>query len=147
MWALVAAASGLSSGSLALELSCSKACGILPDQGLNPCLLHWQVDSLPLSHQRSPVYLFLMETLIRKAFFLPNNKEMQNYTVTDLVSPAKEAPFLIASFNAKWNCSVMSDSATPWTVAYEAPLSMGFSRQEYWSGLPLPSPHSVPERR
>ena len=34
----------------------------------------------------------------------------------------------------------MSDSATPWTVACQAPLSMGFSRQEYWSGLPLPSP-------
>ena len=30
--------------------------------------------------------------------------------------------------------------ATPWTAAYKAPLSMGFSRQEYWSGLPLPSP-------
>ena len=30
--------------------------------------------------------------------------------------------------------------ATPWTVAYQAPLSMRFSRQEYWSGLPFPSP-------
>ena len=30
--------------------------------------------------------------------------------------------------------------ATPWTVAYQAPLSLGFSRQEYWSGLPFPSP-------
>ena len=30
--------------------------------------------------------------------------------------------------------------ATPWTVAYQAPPSMGFSRQEYWSGLPFPSP-------
>ena len=30
--------------------------------------------------------------------------------------------------------------ATPWTVAYRAPPSMGFSKQEYWSGLPLPSP-------
>ena len=29
---------------------------------------------------------------------------------------------------------------TPWTVAYQPPLSMGFSRQEYWSGVPLPSP-------
>ena len=29
---------------------------------------------------------------------------------------------------------------TPWTVAYQAPPSMGFSRQEYWSGLPFPSP-------
>ena len=31
--------------------------------------------------------------------------------------------------------------ATPWTVACQAPLSMGFSRQEYWSGLPFPFPH------
>ena len=30
--------------------------------------------------------------------------------------------------------------ATPWTAAYQAPLSMGFARQEYWSGVPLPSP-------
>ena len=37
---------------------------------------------------------------------------------------------------------VKSDSATPWTTAYQAPLSMGFSRQEYWSGLPLLSPLS-----
>ena len=34
--------------------------------------------------------------------------------------------------------------ATPWTAAYQAPLSMGFSRQEYWSGLPLPSPQVAP---
>ena len=32
--------------------------------------------------------------------------------------------------------------ATPWTAAYQAPPSMGFSRQEYWSGVPLPSPES-----
>ena len=35
-------------------LSCFVACGIFPDQGLNPCLLHWQADSLPLSHEGSP---------------------------------------------------------------------------------------------
>ena len=34
---------------------------------------------------------------------------------------------------------------TPWTGAYEAPPSMGFSRQEYWSGLPLPSPGDLPD--
>ena len=33
---------------------------------------------------------------------------------------------------------------TPWTAAYQAPLSMGFSRQEYWSGLPFPSPGDLP---
>ena len=34
--------------------------------------------------------------------------------------------------------------ATPWTVACQAPLSMGFSRHEYWSGLPFPSPGDLP---
>ena len=34
--------------------------------------------------------------------------------------------------------------ATPWTVACQAPLSMGFSKQEYWSGLPFPSPGDLP---
>ena len=34
--------------------------------------------------------------------------------------------------------------ATPWTVAYQAPQSMRFSRQEYWSGLPFPSPGDLP---
>ena len=52
-------------------------------------------------------------------------------------------------YNVKWNkCnkiklwSLVTKScptlATPWTVAHQAPLSMGFSRQEYWSGLPFP---------
>ena len=36
-------------------------------------------------------------------------------------------------------------SATPWTVAYQAPPSMGFSRQDYWSGLPFPSPEDLPD--
>ena len=35
--------------------------------------------------------------------------------------------------------------ATPWTVAYQASPSMGFSRQEYWSGLPFPSPGDLPD--
>ena len=34
--------------------------------------------------------------------------------------------------------------ATPWAVAYQASLSMGFSRQQYWSGLPFPSPGDLP---
>ena len=40
--------------------------------------------------------------------------------------------------------SVVSDSETPWTAAHQAPLSMEFSRQEYWSGLPFPSPGDFP---
>ena len=39
---------------------------------------------------------------------------------------------------------IMCDSAMPWTVAYQAPPSMGFSRQECWSGLSFPSPGDLP---
>ena len=55
---------------------------------------------------------------------------------------------LIASLSVKESesvsCSVLSDSVTPWTVACQAPLSMGFSRQEYRSELPFPSPGDLP---
>ena len=40
--------------------------------------------------------------------------------------------------------SVVSDSAAPWTEARQVPLSMKFSRQEYWSGLPCPPPWDLP---
>ena len=55
----------------------------------------------------------------------------------------------ISSSNAwKWKVKVKSLSrvrllATPWTAAYQAPPSMGFSRQDYWSGVPLPSPKNT----
>ena len=41
--------------------------------------------------------------------------------------------------------SVGSNSAIPWSVAHQAPLSMEFSRQEYWSGLPCPPPRDLPD--
>ena len=47
------------------------------------------------------------------------------------------------SLKWKWSHWVLS-VATPWTVAYLSPPSMGFSRQEYWSGLPFPSPEKGP---
>ena len=43
----------------------------------------------------------------------------------------------------KW-LSCVQFFATPWTVAYQAPPSMGFARQEYWSGLPFPAPGDFP---
>ena len=39
----------------------------------------------------------------------------------------------------------MPDSVTLWTIAHQAPLAMGFSRREYWSGLPFPSPGDLPQ--
>ena len=60
---------------------------------------------------------------------------------------AKTLEWVTISFPGAWKWKVKGKSlsrvrlfATPWTAAYLAPLSMGFSRQEYWSGLPLPSP-------
>ena len=59
---------------------------------------------------------------------------------------ARTLEWVAISFSivSKWKVKVKLLSvwllATPWTVAYQAPPSMGFSRQEYWSGLPLPSP-------
>ena len=53
------------------------------------------------------------------------------------------------SINTEWvkSLSHVQLFATPWTVAYKAPPSMGFSRQEYWSGLPFPSPGDLLDPR
>ena len=53
---------------------CSAACGILPDQGSNPCPLHRQADSQPLRHQGSPLYLFLITYLSIYLSFYPSFK-------------------------------------------------------------------------
>ena len=59
---------------------------------------------------------------------------------------ARALEWVAISFSNEWKWKVKMKSlshvwlfATPWTVAYQAPPSMGFSRQEYWSGVPLPS--------
>ena len=56
----------------------------------------------------------------------------------------KNRNYILLSIVKYVSCSVMSDSAIPWTVASQAPLSMKFSRQEYWSGLSFPSPEDLP---
>ena len=60
---------------------------------------------------------------------------------------ARTLEWVVISFSNAWKWKVKAKSLshvrlldTPWTAAYQAPLSMGFSRQEYWSGVPLPSP-------
>ena len=62
-------------------------------------------------------------------------------------SPGKNTGWVAISFSNAWKWKVKVKSlsrvqlfATPWTAAYQAPPSMGFSRQDYWSGVPLPSP-------
>ena len=60
---------------------------------------------------------------------------------------ARTLQWVALSFSNAWKWKVKRKSlsrvrflATPWTTAYQAPPSMGFSRQEYWNGVPLPSP-------
>ena len=68
----VAGAPGLwSTGSVVVAhgLSCSVACGIFLDLGLNPRLLHWQADCLPLSHRGSPVPVDFMRVTALSCFF------------------------------------------------------------------------------
>ena len=56
---------------------------------------------------------------------------------------SQKTPFCqISSSKVAKSCPTF---ATPWTVACQAPLSMGFSRQECWSGLPFPSPGDLPD--
>ena len=62
---------------------------------------------------------------------------------------ARTLEWVAISFSNAWKWKVKMKSlsrvrlfTTTWTAAYQAPPSMGFSRQEYWSGLPLPSPYS-----
>ena len=67
------------------------------------------------------------------------------------VLQARTLEWVAISFSNAWKWKVKGKSlsrvplfVTPWTAAYQAPPSMGFSRQEYWSGVPLPSPFSSP---
>ena len=68
---------------------------------------------------------------------------------------ARTLEWVAISFSNAWKWKVKGKSfsrvwllATPWTAAYQALLSMGFARQEYWSGVPLPSPlcHTVDQK-
>ena len=66
---------------------------------------------------------------------------------------ARTLEWVAISFSNAWKWKVKGKSlspvrllATPWTAAYQAPPSMGFSRQEYWSGVPLPSPRHESEK-
>ena len=63
---------------------------------------------------------------------------------------ARTLEWVAISFSNAWKWKVkvkllsrVQLLATPWTAAYQAPLSMGFSRQEFWNGVPLPSPHTI----
>ena len=71
------------------------------------------------------------------------------FSITDVSCPfihTSRSSYVYAQQMLLFSCSVIYNCfGTPWTVAPQAPPSMGFSRQEYWSGVPLPSPGDLPD--
>ena len=123
--------------------------------------LHWQADSLPLHHLGSPYYFIRRSTsTIEWSAAAAAAKSLQSCpTLCDPIDGSTPGPpiprifqartleWVAISFSNAWKWKLKGKSlshvrlsATPWTEAYQAPPSMGFSRQEYWSGVPLPSP-------
>ena len=82
----------------------------------------------------------------------PIDSSPPSYPVPGILQ-ARIMEWVAISFSSAWKWKVKVKSlscvwlfATPWTAAYQAPPSMGFSRQEYWSGVPLPSPFLGPNK-
>ena len=67
-----------------------------------------------------------------------------------MISVFRNKIFVFGKCNFICSCCLVAKSCltltTPWTVACQASLSMGFPRQEYWSGLPVPAPGDLPNR-
>ena len=89
---------------------------------MSPGLLHWQVNSLPVKLSGKPY----------------NSSEVSPRR--DEAYPSNEHACCVLS-----HFSSVQPFVTLWTVVPQAPLSMGFPRQEYWSGLPCPPPADLPD--
>ena len=110
-------------------------------------------DSLLLNHGGSPIYMYAAAAAAAKSLQScptlcdPIDGSPPGAAVPGILQ-ARTLEWVAISFSNAWKWKVKVKSlsciqllATPWTTAYQAPLSMGLSRQEYWSGLPLPSPY------
>ena len=113
------------------------------------CLLSWWYYFQRLGHectptpQRTPFFSPLFPAFIPS--FIPvsaHNKSLPNSSDKSLFHHFL-CPVHVCVLSC-FNCIILC--ATLWTVALQAPLSMGFSRQEYWSGLPCPPPGDLPHQ-
>ena len=128
-----------------------------------PCLWAYFLGFFWISIKQRNAHVFSSNVHFTVSeFFIASAKSPQSFpTLCDPIdssppgSPvpgtlqARTLEWVAISFSSAWKWKVKVKSlshirllATPWTAAYQAPLSMGFSRQEYWSGVPLPSPQS-----
>ena len=89
---------------------------------------------------------FLFSLLISNQLYVFISINFQDWLLS-LFLPLEKTHFRIVWFIiCCYLVANLSDSfATTWTVAHKAPLSVGFLRQEYWNGLPFPSPWNLPE--
>ena len=101
-------------------------------------LLHWQADSLALCYLGSLI-LFHSDDL---SLWKKNVRKFK----WELIDEQVQTTIIIVCILSMYTqlLSRVWLFATPWTVACQAPLSMEFSRQEYWRGLPFPSPGDFP---
>ena len=86
-------------------------------------------------------------TVIQVYALTSNAKEAERFYDLLELTPPKNVLFIIGKVKERKKVKSLGRVrlfVTPWTVAYHAPLSMGFSRQEYWSGMPFPSPEDLP---
>ena len=74
----------------------------------------------------------------------PKRDEKTEYKRSGGTDKGMEKPESLLSDALMLLCKLGPTLAAPWTIASQAPLSMGFPRQEYWSGLPCPSPGDLP---
>ena len=125
---------------------------LFPNQGLNLNSRKWNHGILTTCLQGS--FLFLLMKCVQVVFFLLENLRCtEGYVFGScvlLVSHVELRVICKSSFWIYFPCYVgllavlYPALTTPWTIAHQAPLSMGFSRQQYWSGLPFPPPGDLP---
>ena len=120
--------------------------GIFPTQGSNPGLPHCRQILYQLSHRGgSKQMLLLLSRSVVSNSVRPIEGSPLSSSVPGILQ-ARTLEWVAISFSSAWKWKVKVKSlwllVSPWTAAYQAPPSMGFSRQEYWSGLPLPSPQN-----
>ena len=124
--------------------------GDLPGPGIEPSSPALQVDSLPLSHPRSPyIHIYMLLSHFSHVWLCdPIDSSPPGSSVPGILQARTLEWVAINAWKWKVKGKLLSRVRlfmTPWIAAYQAPLSMGFSRQEYWSGLPLPSYIYIPE--
>ena len=113
----------------------------------NPRLLHWHANSYHYDTWEALLLLLLLSRFSRvRPCANPIDRSPPGSAVPGILQARTLEWGAISFSNAwKWKVKVKSLSsvrlwATPWTAAYQAPPSMGFSRQKYWTGVPMPSP-------